>query len=97
MSETLEFAYRRRYNLPPTDPRFLDATEADMLVDHWAHRHWDDPKLRDEVVTDDFENELAQMEAEALAKDAEYERRMAAEAAAKPADDWEVVAEDRFT
>lgn len=34
----MEFQFRRRYNLPPTDPRFLDATLDEILVDTLA---WD--------------------------------------------------------
>ena len=64
MSETIAFAFRRRYGLPPTDPRFLAATEEEMVLDYWAHRHWDDPKLREEVVNPDFEADLAAFEAE---------------------------------
>jgi hypothetical protein len=86
LSKTVEFIFRRRYNLPPTDPRFLDATLEDMLVDHWAHRHTDDPKLRDEIVAEGYEEDLAAMEAEMLAQ----------QAASKPADDWEVLVDDRY-
>lgn len=38
MAASLEFQFRRRYNLPPTDPRFLDATFDEILVDAIA---WD--------------------------------------------------------
>lgn len=62
LSETVEFAFRRRYLLPPTDPRFLDATPEDLLLDYWAHRFWDDPDLRNELVNPDFEAELAELE-----------------------------------
>lgn len=58
LSETIQFAFRRRYRLPPTDPRYLNATEEQMVLDYWAHRHWDDPKLREEVVNPDFEEDL---------------------------------------
>ncbi len=64
LSETAEFHFRRRYNLPPTDPRFLCATIEDILVDVWAHRHTDDPKLREEEVNEDFAADLAGLEAE---------------------------------
>lgn len=77
LSETVEFAFRRRYALPPTDARFLDASFAEILIDFWAHAATDDPKVKSEVVTEDFEAEMAALEA----------------AAAKPddADDWETV------
>lgn len=69
LSETIAFEFRRRYGLPPTDPRYLDATEAEIIVDVWAHRHMDDPKLRERLETEDFDEELARMEAEAAAEE----------------------------
>lgn len=88
VAETVAFAFRRRYLLPPTDPRFLDATYEQMLIDHWAWAHVEDPKLRHEVfIAEGFEEDLAEMEAESLAKEAE----LAAKIAATPEDDWEEV------
>lgn len=50
--------FRRRYNLPPTDPRFLNATLDDIIVDYWANRYADDPKLLEETIEDtDFDLE----------------------------------------
>lgn len=64
-SGTATFQFRRRYNLPPTDPRFLDATMEQVVIDNWAHAHADDPKLRDERhETADFDEELRAAEAE---------------------------------
>lgn len=82
----MEFQWRRRYGLPPTDPRFLQATREEILVDWWAHQHADDPELYNEVRMDDadFQREAEAMLAEAMA---------AAEAdPPQPADDWEEVA-----
>lgn len=73
--------------MPPTDPRFLDATLEDMILDYWSWRHAEDPKLRDEIVATGFDEDLAEMEAESEAARAVTE---------KPADDWEVIANDRF-
>lgn len=66
-SETIEFRYRRRYNLTSNDDRFLDATLEEMTVDLWAHRFFDDPKKSDEFEDEDFDlaAELAAIEAEA--------------------------------
>jgi hypothetical protein len=85
MAETVAFAFRRRYSLPPDDPRFLDATPEAILIDYWAHRHIDDPKLREEIEDEDFDAQLAADDARDAA------------AAGDPADDekWETVAEDR--
>ena len=40
-----EFAFRKRYNLPPTDPRFLTATRAQIIEDCWAHAFAEDKEL----------------------------------------------------
>ena len=40
----MAFAFRCRYNLPPTDPRFLDATVEEVVVDYWAHHFRDNPQ-----------------------------------------------------
>jgi hypothetical protein len=87
MSETVEFQWRRRYGLPPTDPRYLSATREEILVDWWAHQHTDDPKLRDEVLMDeeDFQAELAEMEAASIAAQA-----------AGQAEEWEDVVADHY-
>ena len=84
---TLEFQFRRRYNLPPGDPRFLNATRAEMLVDYWAHQHADDPNVKEPDVTEDFEEEWAAFERE----QEEAEAAAAARSAQQVADDdWEV-------
>ena len=92
MAGTVEFQFRRRYGLPPTDPRFLDATREEILVDWWAHQHTDDPGLRNEVAMDeeDFQAELAEMEAAAMA------RGDAPGAVAPPGEDWEALIEDAY-
>jgi hypothetical protein len=93
LSKTIGFAFRRRYNLPPTDPRWLSATLEDIYLDVWAHAHTDDPKLRDEVIAEGYDDDLADMERESLALEAKH--------AARPQvvgeDDWEEVARDEWT
>ncbi len=54
---TIEFWFRRKYGLTRTDPRFLDATVADMLEDYWMHTFYDDPKAADEIEDEDFDPE----------------------------------------
>ena len=34
---SLEWWFRRTYNLPPTDPRFLNASQPEMQHDYWLH------------------------------------------------------------
>ena len=45
MVRTYGFFFRKRYNLPPTDPRFLDATEEQMMDDYWAHQIAEDYRI----------------------------------------------------
>ncbi|MDR3515188.1 MAG: hypothetical protein P4M00_05185 [Azospirillaceae bacterium] len=81
LSETIAFAFRRRYNLPPNDPRFLSLTIEDIAVDYWAHRFWDDPELRSEIVDPDFAAALAEAEAAA---------------ASNRPEDWETMTAERY-
>jgi hypothetical protein len=62
-AQTLEFWFRRKFNLPPTDPRFLDLTLDDLTVEYWAwyfHEHPDGEVAED----DDFDKDavIAAME-----------------------------------
>ena len=70
-AETIQFLFRRRYNLAPTDPRFLAATIEDMLIDEAAHRHIENPKNIEEFEDPDFDvnAELAKAEAESVEMD----------------------------
>lgn len=68
-AQTLEFAFRRRYNLPPTDPRFLNATREEIETDFWAHRYFENPPT-EEVVDDDFDQEAIERQ---WAKEAEQD------------------------
>ena len=58
----MEFWFRQKYNLPPTDPRFLNATLDQIETDYWAHYYRDHPpgqELEDEDF--DLEAEIAAM------------------------------------
>lgn len=95
-ADSLHFAFRRRYSLAPTDPRFTEMTEAGIIVDLWAHRFADDPKLREEVVAEEYDDDVQRMVAEA-------EAREASEAAAREAlgpdqapGEWDAVASETF-
>lgn len=55
LAGTVAFWFRRKYNLPPTDPRFLEMTSDAMLEEYWAHRYFDDPKAAEEFIDDDFD------------------------------------------
>lgn len=102
-ARSLETWFRRRYSLPPTDPRFLSATIEDIEVDFWT-QHYADRAEKGGAVEEfeadfDFEAERARIEAEA---EAEESRRLARAGdagggdipggAPPPADDWEELA-----
>lgn len=50
---TIEFWFRRKYNLTRTDPRYLEATVDEMLEDFYLHTYFDDPKAVEATVEDD--------------------------------------------
>ena len=63
MAGTLALWYRRRFNLPPNDPRFLSLTPGEIVTEYWAH-HYDDlyshGKLDAEFDNPDFEADWEQ-------------------------------------
>ncbi|WP_141312860.1 hypothetical protein [Novacetimonas hansenii] len=63
--DQIRFRWRRQYNLPPTDPRYLEMTVGEMLEDLLCHQFLDHPETRATMITDDFDEELARLEAEA--------------------------------
>jgi hypothetical protein len=53
------FWYRRKFNLPPNDPRFLDLTLEEIEVEFWAHHYAEVKESGDEELEDDdFEESL---------------------------------------
>ena len=60
----MRFWYRKKYNLPITDARYLDLTDRDMLTDYWSHYYSEKPESEWEGGTDNFDEELAAMDAE---------------------------------
>lgn len=64
----MEWWFRQRYSLAPTDLRFLDATPEEMLTDYYA-AHYDNlrksGKSEDEFEDEDFDLDAIQAENEA--------------------------------
>lgn len=54
IAATIQFWFRKKYNLPPTDPRFLGMSEEEMLEEFWAHHYFDNPKAAETVEDEDF-------------------------------------------
>lgn len=55
LAQTLGYWFRRKYNLAPTDPRYLDATPHEMLVEYWADHYHSAPPVTEEFEDDDFD------------------------------------------
>lgn len=54
LATSYDLAFRLRYNLAPTDPRYLDATTEDILTDHWAH-YYRQPGRGEEIEDETFD------------------------------------------
>ncbi len=60
------FWFRRKYNLPPNDPRYLALTQQDIFEEYWAH-HYAENGVVDEVEDEDFD---LQAELDRIAREA---------------------------
>lgn len=58
--DTYAFWFRRRYNLPPLDPRFLAMTPEDVEAEYWAYYYLDNPP-GDEYEDESFDADLASL------------------------------------
>lgn len=61
----MEFWFRRKYNLAPLDPRFLELTPEEIWTDFYAHHFHDHPNASGEEFEDvDFnlDEVMAKME-----------------------------------
>ncbi|SDH27408.1 hypothetical protein [Nitrosomonas sp. Nm132] len=50
----MQFWFRRKYQLTPNDPKFLDLTIEDIETDYWAHYYYEN-STADEVEDEDFD------------------------------------------
>ncbi len=74
IAKTARFWFRKKYGLPPTDPRYLDMTDQAMLTEYWAHYYYDKPESEYEGGTDNYDDELAAMDAAlGIANDDDFE------------------------
>jgi hypothetical protein len=55
-SSTLEFWFRRKFNLAPTDPRFLDITADELAVEYHAWDSFERP-VAEEFEDDEFDRD----------------------------------------
>ena len=54
MATSLEFWFRRKYSLPPSDPRFLALTTEDIEAEYWAW-YYAENNASEEVEDEDFD------------------------------------------
>jgi hypothetical protein len=80
---SLEWWFRRTYNLPPTDPRFLNASLPDIKHDYWLHTLSNriDTAIQNEVPIESLDDIVAGVTPQERA--AAIEKDFAAKAAAK--------------
>lgn len=58
------FWFRQQYRIPPTDPRYLEMSQEDLLLEYWSYRYHKDPDLDSKEMTNDgYEDALAEIEA----------------------------------
>lgn len=54
--DTYGFWFRRKYNLSPRDPRFLDLTPEEVEAEFWAHHYAENAgKASEEFEDEDFD------------------------------------------
>jgi hypothetical protein len=51
----MEFWFRKKFNLAPNDPRFLDLTQEQLFIEYWAWQYDANPNLSEEVEDDEFD------------------------------------------
>lgn len=56
MAGSLEFWFRRKYNLAPNDPSFLDLTKEDIEAEYWAW-YYHENGGKEEIEDEDFDVE----------------------------------------
>jgi hypothetical protein len=81
LADSYSFWYRQKYNLPPNSPLFLEITPEEIEAEWWAY-HYEENKSGIEF-DDDDENAHVDYLAQAERDWEEYEKKMAAEKAAK--------------
>ena len=94
LANTHRLWFRNKYNLAPTDERYLRATDEAIETEYWAYQYQAN-KVQEEIVDDDFDlaavtDGFAQIgeELAALKRRAAL-TKPAANKPATPVDDWE--------
>lgn len=61
LAGSLEFWFRRRYQLPPTDPRFLSLTPEDIETEWFAYQYAESG-AGEEAEDEDYADHVAELE-----------------------------------
>jgi hypothetical protein len=83
LANSYELWFRNKYQLAPTDPRFLSATSEEIETEYWAYQYQDN-KVQDEIEDENFD--LA-----AVLAEFEKEANGAVSVGTATDDDWEEV------
>ena len=46
-AQTLRFWFRKKYNLPPNDPRFLALTDEEIETEYWTYYYEENPDVEE--------------------------------------------------
>lgn len=65
MVGTYQLWFRRKFNLPPTDPRYLNATPEQIVTEFWAH-YFEERRLAGKPEEEEFEDETFDEDLEAI-------------------------------
>lgn len=90
-AHTHQLWFRNKYNLAPTDARYLRATEEQIEAEYWAYQYQANP-VREEVEDEDFDLDAVVAGFEQPGGElAALKRRAALQHPAPAVDDWEEV------
>ena len=56
LHDSYQFWFRRKYNLSPRDPRFLELTPEEVEAEFWAY-HYAESTAKEEFEDDDFDQD----------------------------------------
>ena len=57
LKDKVSFWYRTHYRLTIHDPRYLESSLEDMMIDYYANLYQSDPKAMEEVTDEDFDKD----------------------------------------
>lgn len=57
LKDKVSFWYRTHYRLTIHDPRYLESSMEDMMIDYYANLYQSDPKAMEEVTDVDFDKD----------------------------------------